>query len=57
MHKFMQKLASAYKFGELIFLIILKGLFHPAFLARVVSWLAFVSRHFHDETDPLNLSL
>ena len=25
----------------------LKGLFHPAFLARVVSWLAFVCRHFH----------
>ena len=25
----------------------LKGLFHPAFLARVVSWLTFVCRHFH----------
>ena len=25
----------------------LKGLFHPAFLACVVSWLAFVRRHFH----------
>ena len=25
----------------------LKGLFHPAFLARVVSWLVFVCRHFH----------
>ena len=24
----------------------LKGLFHPAFLARVISWLAFVRRHF-----------
>ena len=26
---------------------LLKCLFHPAFLARVVSWLAFVCRHFH----------
>ena len=25
----------------------LKALFHPAFLARVVLWLAFVCRHFH----------
>ena len=26
---------------------VLKGLFHPACLARVVSWLAFVCPHFH----------
>ena len=27
-------------------LSLLKDLFHPAFLVRVVSWLAFVCRHF-----------
>ena len=29
----------------------LNGLFHPAFLARVISWLAFVCRHFHGITE------
>ena len=36
---------------------LLKGLFHPAFLAGVVSWLAFVCRHFHDPYHPLKVGL
>ena len=51
--KDLSRMLTREKSGNMKKMLLLKGLFHPAFLARVVSWFAFVVAIFmaHDTGD------